>query len=522
MIRTVIVVALLAVGRSTFAQTASDLVQTKSDPMAELLNMMTQKGMLTEQEAQKVKDAAAQIQAEADAKRTNELFPYGSKWKLGNDIKSVELYGDLRFRYENREAETPNGDRLELGRYRYALRAGLRGDLVDDIYYGFRLETSSNPRSPWVTMGTSASGVPYQGPFGKSTATLGLGQIYLGWRPESWVDVTVGKMPNPMYTTPMLWDNDINPEGFAERFKYTVGKADFFTTFGQFIYEDVNPDHTAAFLVPTIPVGQNAHTPFLLAWQAGVNYHLDKDKSFKIAPTIYNYTGVGQNTAPGSTPATPGFSDPYVGEGAGVPVNGASGYPAGPNDGFAFNQTGINNLLILDVPFEFNFKVSRLNARVFGDFADNLMGAQRAEAAVAGALTNNPSIPLSIPLYRNENKAYQFGAAIGNGDKLAGLMYGNPVKKNTWEARTYWQHVEQYSLDPNLIDSDFFEGRENMQGIYSAFSYSLTDSIIGTLRYGYASRINNSLGTGGSNQDIPQINPLNRYYILQFDLSWVF
>ena len=61
-----------------------------------------------------------------------------------------------------------------------------------------------------------------------------------------------------------------------------------------------------------------------------------------------------------------------------------------------------------------------------------------------------------------------------------------------------------------------------MQGIYSAISYSLTDSIMGTLRYGYGSRINNRLGTGGSNQDIPQVNPVNRYYLLQLDLSWVF
>ena len=92
-------------------------------------------------------------------------------------------------------------------------------------------------------------------------------------------------------------------------------------------------------------------------------------------------------------------------------------------------------------------------------------------------------------------------------------------KKNTWEFRTYWQHVEQYALDPNLLDSDFFEGRGNLEGIYTALAYSFTDNVIATFRYGYASRINDKLGTGGSNLDIPQMNPIQHYNLLQLDLT---
>ena len=68
----------------------------------------------------------------------------------------------------------------------------------------------------------------------------------------------------------------------------------------------------------------------------------------------------------------------------------------------------------------------------------------------------------------------------------------------------------------NLIDSDFFEGRANLQGVYAAFAYSFTDAIIGTVRYGYASRINNSLGTGGNNLDIPVFNPINNYNLCKW------
>jgi hypothetical protein len=69
------------------------------------------------------------------------------------------------------------------------------------------------------------------------------------------------------------------------------------------------------------------------------------------------------------------------------------------------------------------------------------------------------------------------------------------------------------------LDLDFFNGLENLQGIYVAASYAFTGNVIGTFRYGHASRINNMLGTGGSSGDIPQINPVNDYDIYQVDLT---
>ncbi len=259
-----------------------------SDP---LLDLLVKKGYVTQEESQ-------QLKSELQARQTNNPSVSSSKWKISDAIKSVELYGDLRFRYEDRGVHTPDEDRLEMGRYRYALRLGLRGEAADNFYYGLRLETAANPRSPWATFGTSTivnapAGNPYQGPFGKSTATLSLGQVYVGWRPADWVDIEVGKMPNPLYQTSMLWDSDISPEGAVERFKYTVGPADFFATFGQFVYEDLNPNDTVPNLVPTIPFGRKAETPFLLAWQGGFTFNFTTNISFKAAGTLYNYTGRG-------------------------------------------------------------------------------------------------------------------------------------------------------------------------------------------------------------------------------------
>ena len=218
---------------------------------------------------------------------------------------------------------------------------------------------------------------------------------------------------------------------------------------------------------------------------------------------------------------------------------GYDGYSGGYFDGFNANQTGINDLLVLEFPFEANFKIARLNIRLFGDYAYNLDGTKRAQDAYKVALAESlPSYTLpdgSIPPYftraisspqTHDVKAYQFGFGIGSSNLVygptQGLVYGSSSRKNAWEFRTYWQHIEQYALDPNLIDSDFFEGRENMEGLYTALAYGFSRNVIGTVRYGYARRINNKLGTGGSNQDIPQMNPINSYSLFQFDLTFRF
>jgi hypothetical protein len=480
-----------------------------------LLDLLVKKGYVTQDEAEKLKNEASSLNYSNNTSFT--------KWRISDGIKSVELFGDLRWRYESRRVFDPIGGRINLDRFRYALRLGLRGDLASGFYYGFRLETASNPRSPWVTFGASSSGTPYQGPFGKSTAGIDIGQIYLGWRPVSAVDVKVGKLANPMFTTPMVWDTDINPEGASETFKYDIGPAQFFATFGQFLYQDANPSTSTYGLLGPNDTGHNGNPPFMMAWEGGLTYTLTKDISFKAAGTLYNYLGHGTNNSSASPGiGIPGFSDIFVGEGTTSPVIGASGYPGGPANGFTYNQTGINNLLVLEIPFEINFKLDHHPAKIFGDFAENLDGADRAAAAVAAAA--NPLVysrPINIPLQKSQYHAYQVGFAIGNDDSL-GLVYGTTLKRGDWEARLYWQHIEQYALDPNLIDSDFFEGRGNLEGFYSAISYGFTSAVIGTARFGYAQRIDKELGTGGSNQDVPQVNPINRYQLVQLDLTLKF
>lgn len=481
-----------------------------------LLDKLVAKGILKQDEAEELKNEAL----------TN--TDNGMKFKMSGAIKSMELYGDLRMRYEYRAAQLgpqAGGIYDANNRWRYALRIGLRGDLTDDFYYGLRLETSQNERSTWNTLGSVGTS-PYNGPFSKSSYSLYIGLAYLGWRPTSWLDVSVGRVPQPLYTTPMVWDSDYTPEGAVEKLKYTYGPVDYFATLGQYVYQDTTPSSDYAVQggsIAGINLGDfSDNNAYLLAWQLGLTYHLDTNLSVKIAPVFYSYVGHGNQSA--------GYYGPFVGQGeagftflpgsstSGVP--GGSGATSGPSETTtSYNQTGINDLSIFELPMEVNFKIGSLDAKAFGDFSINLEGDKRARAAyAAGTAIGGPgAFPGGVQL--NQDQAMQFGLAVGNN---LGLVYGTSAKKGTWEARAYWQHVEQYALDPNLLDSDFFEGRGNLQGVYAAFAYSFTDAIIGTVRYGLAERIDNQLGTGGYNGDLPLPNPINRFQIVQMDATWKF
>ena len=131
--------------------TSSTQAQSTSDS---LINKLEQKGILSADEA---KDLRAES-ATSDTNLINQLP--ASKWKIADSIKTLGLFGDLRLRYEYRGVDNAVGlhpDTFYRERSRYALRFGIRGDLVDDFSYGLRLETANNPRSPWNTFGNNTT-----------------------------------------------------------------------------------------------------------------------------------------------------------------------------------------------------------------------------------------------------------------------------------------------------------------------------------------------------------------------------
>ena len=448
--------------------------------------------------------------------------PTADKWKLSTSISEMELYGDVRLRYQYNGGRTddtpvaPSGpgvagthDWQERERERYRVRLGLRGTLLDDWFFGVRLETGANDRSTNVTFGddTSSSSAGGGGPFAKGSDTVEVGQAYGGYKGFPGFTFTGGKMPNPLVSTLMVWDPDINPEGLAEQWKHTFtigggaaappsfskdGKAvvpppsepflkiDVFANLAQFVYDDSNPENPLGARSTTSANGGTQRVPntdaFLLAWQIGARFDFPKKFYFQLAPTLYNYTGNGDT-----------FNVHYQG-----------GDPNLTNaESLAQNQTGINSLLVFDVPAEIGWKIGGLPMRVFGDFAVNLEGDDRASAA-------------GHPGKGDQRYAYQIGLGVGQ-----------LKAKHDWQIDVWYQHAEQYALDPNLIDDDIYNGQLNMHGIAARAAYNLSAAVNLSLTYAYGWRYDDALGTGGIGQAVA-LNPLDQYQFFVADLNFKF
>ncbi len=163
------------------------------------------------------------------------------KWKLSTPLTELEIFGDIRLRYEYRAGQSDDtltppprptaglagrDDWIERERERYRVRFGLRGTLADDWFFGLRLETSQNPRSTNVTFADDTSGnssATNNGPSSKVSDGISVGQAYIGTKGSQTRYSMAGRMPlsSVLITTRMVWDDDINPEGASEQWKHS-------------------------------------------------------------------------------------------------------------------------------------------------------------------------------------------------------------------------------------------------------------------------------------------------------------
>lgn len=518
-----------------------------------LLDALVKKGVLSDKEAQ---DIEAQ-----DLKEYNTTA--ASKISLSSSIKTITFYGDLRLRYEMRDGTTPagftgsggahlqTGDSEDDNRWRYRLRFGLKGTLYDNFFFGIRAATNPNyDRSGNVTFGHSDAA----GPFGKDQSLLALDQVYLGWHATSDFTFTGGQMPNPFYTTNLVWDDNLNPAGAAEQYDHTFGDGlEIFATAGQFVYQAAAGNG----FTNGLSGNSSFDNTFMYGEQVGFKYNFDKDTFFKGAATMYTYSGTVGNSNTGGTVAGLYSTTPLA---LAAPNNSPSFFN-GPFVGAASapttNVSGINDLAVLETPFEFDFKIGpgahtitsgdpknmttettgwSVPMRIFGDFAYNFEADARADQARAainalGATgKSNEGVTAATAPFTNaqmiSSPTFQGVLNSGKGflDQAAyqiGIEAGQLKKKGDWDGKLYWQSTGYYAVDPNLIDADIFNAATNLEGVVVSVSHNWTDGVSSTLRYAHANPVNGQLATPNVNQDL-QLGDIRQYNLFQADLMWKF
>jgi hypothetical protein len=531
-------------------------VHAQSD--SALLDALVKKGLLSDQDAEDIRATEEKDYATTGA----------SKIVLSDAIKTIQFYGDLRLRYELRDgtegsqtvasgtgsttaAQTGRyGDSEDLNRWRYRLRLGVKGDLYDNFFYGLRFATNVGyNRSGNVTFGASQG----FGPFGKGRNLMGLDMVYLGWHATPDITLTGGQFPNPFYTTNMIWDDNLNPAGATEGFDHTFGDAEVFATAAQMVYSAAAGNG----ITNGIGAGTTNQNVFMYGEQVGFKYKFDDSTFFKGAATFYTYSGTSSLVTAG----TPASLYPAAGNGtltAGGTGNTSPSYFNGPFVGSVSgpnsNVSGINDLAVLEVPMEFDFKIGpgvhevtsgggdskdlkdvtttmagwTLPMRIFADFAYNVEANERADAARSAELTalagtSNVGILSGTPA-TSSTSLNLLNTGKGFLDQAAyevGVEAGQLKKKGDWDGKLYWQSTGYYAVDPNLIDADIFNAATNMQGVVVSAAYNWTDGLTSTVRYAYAMPVNGLLATPNVQQDL-QEGDLKQYNLFQADLMWKF
>jgi len=454
----------------------------------DIVNALVAKGVLTEEEGAllnkgRTDEAAGQAKALKKA----------SKLSVSDAIDNATLYGDMRVRYENRRGDINStnanasidasnlGDLTrERGRYKATLGVTTK---AGDFYTDLAISTGSKGRSDNETFAGTKAPADFAP---KKTAYINRAMI--GWKATDWLTLEAGRMKNPLYTTQMVWDADLPLEGLVEKFTYKIGDVNLFANLGQVAYEsDSLADTDASALVTS--------TNGLLFEQLGAQFPIVQDKSSaKAAVTFYTYT----------------HNDVPQGASAGTGSRGA--FKPGIGQAALVNSAGVNNLSVIEVPAEINFMATNnIGIRAYGDYAINTDADARATAA---GTTYSP--------YKgsNDDTAWLVGFVVGSAKDLK-TFESNKMAKGDWSMRLWYQEVGVWSLDQNLVDSDFFDSRVNTKGTVFKAQYNIQDNVYANFAYGHASRLNKDLGVGSTaGYDIP--TNWNSFDLIQLDLTYKF
>ena len=483
-------------------------VNAMADSTFDLVQALVAKGVLTEEEAIPLMKGR-----ENDITLADKKVKKAAKIGISDAIDNATLYGDMRARYEQREGKgvgTTAGVNVDANRdrARYKLTFGVK-TTADDFYTDIAFAMGAGGRSDNATFGSTTNAASGGSAYNDKQSLL-VKRAMIGWNATDWLALEVGRIDNPLYTTPMVWDADLQFQGLAEKFKYsTLSKTDLFFTAAQAEYlgdKRSFPDGG----------GSRTATNELLAFQGGFKMPLNDNSSAKAALTYTTFThGTAKSTGvynPGSSTQT---------------VTTLLAPAAGPANTLSSSTTAVNDLKTIEIPGEINYMISsNIGIRLFGDYVYNIDGGDRKDSACGAASralplanANNIAVKNAVCNGGTDDDAWMLGLAIGSAADLKAFE-GNKLVKGDWAARIWYQDVGAYAVDPNAVDSDFNDSRVNMKGVVFKAQYNLRDNVFVNFAAGHAKRKNNDLGTAATGNDLA-LN-LKDFNLYQLDLTYKF
>lgn len=430
-------VSRLALGAALIAGAASTAQAQDSGP---LIDALVRKGILTDQEGEELR---------ADLVRDFGTTSPG-KLDISSSVTRLKISGDVRLRQQF-ESQTPTSNtRVSNERNRTRFRFRLNGDatLQRGWSAGFAFETA-----PAADSGNQT----FQD--GNDDYNIYLARAYIGYETGNFTFVG-GKQRNPFYTTDLIWDGDINPQGLSEAYLW-----------------EINDQTSVSFVAGQILMDDNtesggATTNFDDAWL----FYQQAEFSRKFGALNANKVTLA-----------PGFFF----------YNAST--VGGLGNESAFSGTTENFRVIL-LPGEFSFKNfggrEGYNAKLYWDFAYNTAAEDRVtEAYLAPASVDEDPL------------AWLVGVSYGLGSgKTAG----------DWKLSADYREIGLGSIDPNINDSDFGASHLNQKGFKFSASYNLAEFATLNATYFLTEEKEDLPGTGPSFADLDSSDVLQLDVVVKF------
>lgn len=398
-----------------------------------LLDLLVRKGIVTDQEAENLRAELARDFANNTS---------AGKLNLSSSLTEVKLSGDVRLRHQI-ETQAPavasGSPTITNERTRERFRFRFNGDfaLQKGWTAGFALETAQAADSGNQTFGGA-----------NDDYNLYLARAFVGWSPTRNLSLVLGKQRNPLYTTDLRWDADINPQGASEIYRwFLAGKDTVEIRALQNIMEDRN-ERVAG------PGGRDA---WLFEQQLVYTKWFGKDAIGNVPNSLILAAGFAAYNGSGIDSAT--NENPFLGSTRHLHMVTFGG-----------------ELNVMHVGGEGN------SVKVYWDSSYNLESDRRVHRVYG----------LSRTRWQDDPLAWLVGVGYAKG---SGKVQGD------WSIRADYREVGLGAVDPNTSDSDFGFGKLSQEGVKAALSYNLTDFVNLNATYFYTTAMRDNLTHAVANLD---------------------
>ncbi|RMF91960.1 MAG: hypothetical protein D6734_13355 [Candidatus Schekmanbacteria bacterium] len=200
---------------------------SKEDAKEILAEVMEEEKLQNEKEKIQVSEIRKQVKEEIENSQESLKEKILPRW-----VKNTKFSGDMRLRYERQESEENSRENVDRHRGRFRLRYGFETTINEKIKLGLRFASGSGEQT--------STNQTFQDTFDQKN--LWIDRAYIEYKPYKEFALIGGKMKNPFYTTDLVWDPDINPEGVALNFIKDFGNSTFFVRAGFFPIDESSSD----------------------------------------------------------------------------------------------------------------------------------------------------------------------------------------------------------------------------------------------------------------------------------------